>query len=36
MVAAIGLVLDVTLKALLAPHWSDVLRSALYTLSPGL
>ena len=36
MVAALGLVLDVTLKALLAPHWSDVLRSALYTLSPGL
>jgi hypothetical protein len=34
--AAIGLVLDVTLKTLLAPHWSGVLRSAPYTFNPWL
>ena len=36
LAAGVGLVLDVTLKIMLAPHWSERLRSALYSLTPGL
>ena len=36
LAAGAGLMLDVTLKTMLAPHWSAMLRSALYSLSPGL
>jgi len=36
LAAAAGIVLDVFLKTLLAPRWSELLRAALYPLSPGL
>ena len=34
--AGVSLLLDVILKALLAPHWSEVLRAALFPLSARL
>jgi hypothetical protein len=34
--AGVCLLLDVTLKWLLAPSWSEILRSALFPLSRGL
>jgi hypothetical protein len=36
LAAAVGLVLDAALKAMLAPSWGRILRSALFPLSPGL
>ena len=34
--AGVALLLDVALKAALAPAWSVLLRSALFPLTPGL
>lgn len=36
LAAAAGLVLDAALKAMLAPSWGRILRSALFPVSPGL